>query len=333
MDEEQVKRLTDLLLEQLPLGVILADRNGDMVYINKTAEKIRHIQRENLLGKNVLQCHQEQSQPNVAKALTHIFLKPETVYRRMVDDSANGKYYINTYASVADENNQSVGMAVLTEDVTEKRKLELQRASTYQMLEETTNSIRLKYHDLLVTAMESIAKLLEMRDSYTLNHSVNVCRYAQKMYEFRFGIDQGYQTVRTASSLHDIGKVGVPDDILHKPGKLTAEEYTIIRRHPVIAETILKPLDSGSELSNIVRHHHERYDGLGYPDGLAGKDIPIASRLIALADAYDAMHSDRPYRKGLPDEKCVDEIIACNGTQFDPEWVEVFLELVKTGSF
>ena len=322
----------DLLLEQLPLGVILADVNGDMVFVNRTAENIRKVNRQQLLGRNVLQCHRESSRPNVARALENLLEKPKTVYRRMVEDNENGQYYVNTYTCVAYENNQPLGIAVLTEDVTEKRKLELERSNTYQMMQETANSLRVQYHELLMTALSTIINILEKRDPYTSDHSAHVCEYALKLYEHRFGIGNEYTSLKTAASLHDIGKVGIPDSILHKPGKLTAEEMQIIQKHSEIASGILKPLDSGTAISDIVRHHHERFDGNGYPDGIAGDDIPLASRIIAVADTYDAMRSDRPYRKALPFEQCLNEISAAAGTQLDPVWVAALLELAKTGS-
>ena len=250
----------------------------------------------------------------------------------MVDDVANGKFYMNTYTGVVDSENHPIGLAVLTEDVTERRKLELQQASDYKMMEETSNNLRIEYHELLLATLETITKVLEKRDPYTCNHSVNVCKYTLKMYEHRFGIGIEYRTLQTAATLHDIGKVGIPDMILHKPGKLTPEEFDIIKHHPVISEEILKPLDSGGSISKIVRYHHERFDGSGYPDGLDGNDIPMASRLIALADAFDAMYTDRPYRRALSFQSCVDAIKTGRGNQFDPEWVDVFLDLIYTGS-
>ena len=332
MEEFSLKRLTDALLEQLPIGVILTDLSGDMVFINQTAERIRRIRKENLLGHNVLACHGEKTRANVQRAMTTIMAKPETSYQRMVEDNKNQKYYLNTYAGLTDQQNKPIGMAVLTEDITDKRKLELERAAAYQVMEETSYNLSVKYHDLLMTSLETIAKILEKRDAYTCNHSRNVCEYALKMYEYRYGVGNEYHTLKTAATLHDIGKIGIPDTILHKQERLTSEEFSIIQRHSVIAEEILKPLDFGSAISRIVRHHHEHYDGSGYPDGLRGTEIPQASRIIAIADAYDAMNSDRPYRKALPFEQCLREIEFNKSRQFDAEWADVFLELARTGS-
>jgi len=332
MDNERQRELTDALLEQLPLGVILADKNGDMVFINRAAEKIRKIQRDKLMGHNIADCHKKTSQPNVSRAVETIMTKPDTSFKRMVEDKENGKYYINTYAGVVDDQNKSIGLVVLSEDVSEKRKLELERVTAYRMMQESSDSLKRRYHELLVVSLETITNLLEKRDPYTSDHSANVCRYALKMYEHRYGIGMDYDTLRTAAILHDIGKVGIPDVILKKNGKLTESEFEVIKRHSSIAEDILRPLDAGSDISKVVRHHHEHYDGSGYPDGLHGDQIPMLSRIIAIADAYDAMRSDRPYRKALSFQDAIDEIVAYVGKQFDPEWTKIFLELANTGS-
>jgi PAS domain S-box-containing protein/putative nucleotidyltransferase with HDIG domain len=332
VEDDQLQQMTDALLDTLPLGVILTDVNGDIAFINHTAEAIRNIRRENLIGKNMLDCHAPRSQAGVMRALENIRQKPDTTYKRMVEDSASGKYYINTYAGIVDAKNEAIGLAVLTEDVTEKRKLELERSKTYQMNLETMSNIRKQYHELLLTSLETIAKILEARDPYTRHHSKNVCDISLKLYEHRKGIGEDYHMLKTAATLHDIGKICIPDAILFKPGPLSDLEFSTIRQHSAIAAEILKPLDSGSAISSIVRHHHEHYDGRGYPDGLRGGEIPMCSRIITIADAFDAMRSDRPYRRALPFQRCVDEIARNAGAHFDPEWVEVFLELTKTGS-
>lgn len=332
MAENFMQSLTDALLEQLPTGIILTDSNGDIVYINKSAEKIRNIRKDALIGHNVLDCHKEQSRQNVRRAIENILSKPDTVYKRMIEDSRNQRYYINTYAGLKDGQNHAIGLTVLTEDITEKRKLEMERSSNYRMMEEQSYNLSLKYHDLIVTSLETITKILEKRDEYTCNHSRNVCRYALKMYEQRYGVGNEYNMLKTAATLHDIGKIGIPDAILYKPDRLAPEEFDVIKKHSIIAEEILKPLDFGSSISLVIRHHHEHLDGSGYPDGLIGDAIPQASRIIAIADAFDAMHSDRPYRKALSYETCLREISDHKGRQFDSEWADVFLELAQTGS-
>ena len=133
------------------------------------------------------------------------------------------------------------------------------------------------------------------------------------------------ERVKSAARLHDIGKVGIPDEILNKPGPLTDEEWKLMHQHPVIGERILRVLPGLGAVALIVRHEHERWDGGGYPDGLAGEEIPLGSRIILAADTYHAMTSDRPYRAGKPHADAIDELMRCAGTQFDPKVTEVLI--------
>ncbi len=331
MENRQALHLHETVLEQLPVGVIVANHNGDMVYVNRAAEKIRNVARGMLLGRNVVECHRKTSRAKVRRVIRQLLAKPGTAYKRLMEDAENGKLIENTFASLLDDDKRSIGLMMLSEDATERHKMETEQAEAIRMLQETGANLQKRYHDLLAVSMETISSLLEQRDLYTSNHSLNVSRYALKLYEHCFGEGRDADTLRKAAVLHDIGKVAIPDQILNKPGKLNPWEYDIIKSHSVIAEEILKPLDAGGEISLVVRHHHERYDGGGYPDGLAGDDIPMLSRIIAIADAYDAMNSDRPYRKALPLERTMEEIRACSGKQFDPVWVDAFMDLAQAG--
>jgi HD-GYP domain-containing protein (c-di-GMP phosphodiesterase class II) len=133
--------------------------------------------------------------------------------------------------------------------------------------------------------------------------------------------------INVAGSLHDIGKIGIRDDILLKPGRLTEDEYEKIKEHPAIGADIISTLGLWDRESQIIRHHHERFDGTGYPDGLKGKQIPTLARILSVADCYDAMASDRAYRKKMDKEVVLDIIIKNSGTQFDPDVVDVFLQV------
>jgi HD-GYP domain-containing protein (c-di-GMP phosphodiesterase class II) len=135
------------------------------------------------------------------------------------------------------------------------------------------------------------------------------------------------QAIELGALLHDIGKIGVPDSILYKPGPLTPEEWEIMKQHPVIGYRMCMKIDALRPAAPIVLHHHERWDGQGYPYGLAGEAIPLGARIFAIADTLDAMTSDRPYRKALSFAQAREEIIRCAGQQFDPEMVKLFLEI------
>jgi HD-GYP domain-containing protein (c-di-GMP phosphodiesterase class II) len=135
-----------------------------------------------------------------------------------------------------------------------------------------------------------------------------------------------------AAMLHDIGKIGVPEKILNKEGKLTQEEYSHIREHSEQGYKILKPINQLNESLSAIRHHHERYDGAGYPSGLKGKEIPLYARVIAIADTYDAMTSARSYRAHISHEDAIAEIVSVKGKQLDPELVEIFVKLSESAS-
>jgi HD-GYP domain-containing protein (c-di-GMP phosphodiesterase class II) len=135
------------------------------------------------------------------------------------------------------------------------------------------------------------------------------------------------ELLKYAGDLHDIGKIGISELIIAKEGKLTVDEYEIVKTHPLVGETIIEPVPFLSQIKEVIRHHHERYDGYGYPDGLTGETIPLMSRIILIADSYDAMTSDRPYRKALTHDEAVIEIRKHAGTQFDPGLVEAFLSV------
>jgi len=167
-------------------------------------------------------------------------------------------------------------------------------------------------------AIEALAVTLTERDRYTGEHSEAVIEMSAGVARTLGLRETEVQWVRSAALLHDIGKVAIPDEILHKPGPLTDEEWVLMKQHPVIGERILRVLPGMGPVARIVRHEHERWDGKGYPDGLAGEEIPIGSRIIIAADTYHAITSDRPYRAARSHREAIEELTRCSGTQFDP---------------
>jgi putative two-component system response regulator len=174
----------------------------------------------------------------------------------------------------------------------------------------------------------SFARAVDAKNPYTKGHSDRVMRYAVALAD-RVGLPAAEREVlRRGAILHDIGKICIPDSILDKPGPLTPAEFAVVRQHPVRGVAMVEPLESVRDVIPIIRWHHERVDGGGYPDGLAGGDIPLLARITAVADVYDALSSDRPYRAGLPAEQCLSILAAdAAGGGLDPDLVAAFRDL------
>ena len=168
---------------------------------------------------------------------------------------------------------------------------------------------------------------IEARDPYTRGHSARVTALAEEVARRRGWSEARLASLRIGGPLHDIGKLAVSDDVLRKEGRLDESEHAQIREHPKIGARILLRMASLREAIPYVLYHHERWDGHGYPSGKAGEEIPLEARVLAVADAFDAMTSDRPYRRALTREQALAEIERCAGTQFDPRIAQVFLEL------
>jgi HD-GYP domain-containing protein (c-di-GMP phosphodiesterase class II) len=184
--------------------------------------------------------------------------------------------------------------------------------------------------ETLDASVGSLATLLDLRDGYTGRHSSTVVELCEQIAR-RVGVaGADLQHLRIAAHLHDLGKIGVPDQILHKPGPLDEAEWSIMREHPVWGARALEAIPEFRQAALAVRHHHERWDGTGYPDGLAGEAIPIGARVIAVCDAYEAMTSHRPYRPALAEPLARERIVAGTGTQFDPAATWGLLDVLAT---
>ncbi len=180
-----------------------------------------------------------------------------------------------------------------------------------------------------IETVGALMNAIDARDMYTEGHSRRVAEISHEIAkELKFN-DFKIEQLNIAAMLHDVGKIGISDNILNKPDKLTEEEYNIIKEHPSIGIKIIKEIKNIDYVHNIVEHHHERYDGKGYPHGLKGDELPISVYVVQLADAVDAMCSDRPYRKGLPKEIIKAEIAKYSGTQFHPEVAEAYLNILN----
>ncbi len=207
------------------------------------------------------------------------------------------------------------------------RRIEAELALINQNAKIRTGDLIERQQSLFSSLIKSLVSTIDAKDEYTHNHSVKVTEYCIAMAESMGLAGTERKDIELAGILHDVGKIGVPESILLKKGKLTDEEFSQIKTHPAKGESIVKQVVELKDVALIVRAHHERYDGKGYPDGLAKHSIPLGARIMAVADSYDAMTSNRPYRQSLSHNTAVKEIVKNSGTQFDPEVVEHFLKL------
>jgi HD-GYP domain-containing protein (c-di-GMP phosphodiesterase class II) len=185
--------------------------------------------------------------------------------------------------------------------------------------------LKAAYEKLMGQTIKALLRCLEERDPYTYGHSMRVMEYSMLIGRGANLKGSDLSNLELSAMFHDIGKVGVPDCVLLKPGRLDPKEQEIIQTHPVKSGEIIGIIDAFKNVVTGVRHHHERMDGEGYPDRLSGMQIPLSSRIILVADTFDAMTSTRPYRKALPVEVAYAELERYSGSQFDPEFVKVFL--------
>jgi ribonuclease P protein subunit RPR2 len=208
------------------------------------------------------------------------------------------------------------------EDVRDLYRQERQRARDLRRVLRELN-------DSYISTMETLAHMVEAKDSDTRRHlertselALALARLIDPELAQRPQVAQGFL-------LHDIGKVGIPEGILTKPGPLYASEWAQMRTHPLIGAQIVSRIRFLGDAVDVIRHHHEKFDGSGYPQGLRGEEIPLSARIFSVADAFDAMTSDRPYRTAMPAEDAIEEIVRCSGAHFDPEVVEPFLVLAE----
>jgi putative nucleotidyltransferase with HDIG domain len=202
---------------------------------------------------------------------------------------------------------------------------------TFNRAADAISTGREDLHRAYVECVGSLASALDARDTYTAGHSRRVSDFSFILAEAIGMGGQDLEILRVGALLHDIGKIGVPDCVLQKVGPLTSEEFALIKEHPAIGRRILEGVNGLAPYLSTVELHHENWDGSGYPHGLRGEETPLGARIVHVADAYDAMTSDRPYRKGMRSEDAVGIIQKHAGTQFDPRLADVFARLTQEG--
>ncbi len=318
--EERAK--FERVVELAPVGIIIAEINGTIHLANPAILKMLKCKREVVVKKFPL-----------AKFIAPPYLNQFNTYLENISNNPTSvsqieMIFVNSQgqsfpveidlSSFLWEDKPAV--QIMVRDITERKQAEaeLQRANA---------DLALAYH----ATLEGWSRALELRDQNTEGHTQRVTEMTIRLAEM-MGVDKtNMHAIYQGAILHDIGKIGVPDNILNKPGPLTAEEQAIMYKHPVYAYQMLSSITYLQPALDIPYYHHERWDGSGYPKGLRGEEIPLAARIFAVADVWDALCSDRPYRLGWPQEKVLAYIRDGAGTHFDPKIVEIFLNMMAAG--
>jgi len=231
-----------------------------------------------------------------------------------VKDDHIGTIFVSSTKSRAFDENHMRTLSMLASQVA----VSLENAQLYENL-----------RDNYAATIAALSATIDAKDHYTRGHSDRVMEYATAIAEALELPEDALETMRFAGLLHDIGKIGVSEAILLKPSKLSMEEFEVIKTHAVLGASIVEQIDFLNKLTPIILHHHERYGGGGYPDGLRGDDIPLLARVLAVADSYEAMTSERAYRPALTKDQAIQELRRCSGEQFDPMIVEIFLSILE----
>jgi putative nucleotidyltransferase with HDIG domain/PAS domain S-box-containing protein len=240
-------------------------------------------------------------------------------------------YYELTVWPIYNKRKEMTGRIYISHDITVQKELERELRKLNSELEDRVRARTWELAEAYDTTLEGWARALELRDKETEGHSRRVTEITLKIARAMDISEENLKHVRRGALLHDIGKMSVPDEILHKPGELTDEERVIIKGHPDTAYKLLSPITFLKKALEIPRYHHEKWDGTGYPQGLKGEEIPLAARIFAIADVWDALSSNRPYNQAWMREKTISYLVEQSGKHFDPSIVNVFLGLIEKG--
>ncbi len=311
LEQLSQSELTSVLVNNSPLAYIILNKHLEVMFINEYFLKLRQYKKHDVLGEK---CYNLSNNgvPCQICAVKNALRTKTRQYVLRKDTLASGAIrYMDDYAIPLTYNAKGEVEYILEMMINRTDEMKLRK-----QLDENFKEI-----------VRSLTALLGAKDAYTASHSLSVRSLSVKLAQ-AMGMDSEFLLdIDFAASLHDIGKVEIPNGIINKPGRLTEDEFAIIKRHPLASHELIKTLSGFKSVKDYVLYHHERFDGRGYPGGIAGDNIPLGARVIAVADTYDAMTSTRSYRKALDHEVAMQEILKNAGTQFDPLVVQAFAAL------
>lgn len=310
------EELNDVIVNNNPCGIIILNENCIIDYLNPTMKEILS------------------SEESTNANISWLDIVKQCNLDKPIHDSFNGrssKLFNEHYTSSSTKKNKFFNICVdpiVTKNTFKTNKIML-------MFHDITNEHMLKNQvtSITLSTLKALAKLVDARDHYTGTHSENVMRYVEIICD-NLDIDQAEkEKILIGASLHDIGKVGIDDYILKKEGKLTNEEYNKMKMHPAVGFSIVSDINGFEEIATIIRHHHEWYNGCGYPDSLKGDEIPLGSQIISIADAFDAITTNRVYRKSLGYARAINILEEERGRQFNSELVDIFINALENTQF
>ena len=309
------------LLDMASDAMFLHDLQGNFVYVNQACASMSGFSREELLNANVLQMSSDKSVMDIESRYDELREKGEIVVETMTVTKDGTSHCLEVHSRLMEIGGNKY-ISCTAHDITRRKQADKELKASYAKLQKTLDGF-----------INTIATVSETRDPYTAGHQRQVSRLAHAIAGEMHLDDNTCEAIRIAGILHDIGKLSIPAEILSKPGKLSTAEFAIIKRHPEVGRDILQNIDFPWPICGIVSQHHERLDGSGYPDGLAGNNICVEAKILAVADVVEAMASHRPYRPSLGIEVALDEVKKNKGTKYDMDAVDACVRLVNQKGF
>lgn len=300
---------------------LVIDRNYKIIFVNEAFCKLWKIPRKDLIGHSLLQVLFDGNKQDTAGAY----------HGPLIETMATGREFPAMEACIGNSRDRSYIWHLVSTFLLRDEENQPEYAVGIYVGIDKFKVLEKKLDSMNMDIIRAFCKAIGIRDAYTKQHSEHVATLMVELAEYMKLPAEAVTTAYLTGIVHDVGKIGVPEKILNKPGRLTAEEYEFVKRHSTRGADILTDIPGFGTIAGIVRYHHERFDGLGYPAGLKGEKIPLFSRMMSVCDAYDAMTSARCYREPLTVEQALGELSRCTGTQFDPAISDQFIQFIHSG--